>query len=73
MIYIRMDQVYGFYKKSCSEVLNLEKYFSEYNELTNLKDLAELKSVGNEKAGILEIMQMDISDEDFSALSEYCR
>ncbi|XP_046481213.1 snRNA-activating protein complex subunit 3 isoform X1 [Neodiprion pinetum] len=67
-----MDEVYGFYNKTSSETLDLAKYFKEYNDLTNLKSLAELRSNRNEKAGILEIMQMDVNDEDFAVLSEYC-
>lgn len=70
-----MDKVYGFHNRTSSDVLNLEKYFKEYNELTNLKALVDSKAQknSNEKDGILEIMEMDIGDEDFAALSEYCR
>ncbi|XP_012254068.3 snRNA-activating protein complex subunit 3 isoform X2 [Athalia rosae] len=71
-IFDAMDDIYGFYAKSSSERLNIFEYFKKYSELANLKQLAQLRSNDDQQSGILQIMEMDIGEENFAALAEYC-
>ncbi|XP_012275156.1 snRNA-activating protein complex subunit 3 isoform X2 [Orussus abietinus] len=66
----KMDSIYGAYNKNSSDKINLKTYFDEYANEIEPKD--SLKAEESDDALLLSCMGVNLKEEQFSILAQYC-